>query len=92
MCNKRQGIYEKGIVYGKGSFIYGEIPEIRKIERGLEILNQSGMTEDFLLDGRAEDYLDNTLFQNKKKIINKEWESKMTNKHKKFKDSSGRVH
>lgn len=87
--NNMKGIYEKGMIYKKGAFIYDEIPEIELREDGLEILNQKGMREVLKLDDAALSYLSGTLFCESKKLTNDRWFDNKTYTFKPSKNGKG---
>lgn len=90
--NEMKGIYEKGILYKKGAFLYDEIPEIMLIKDGIEILNHDGMKEDIKLDSKSIEYLSNTFFKESKKMINENWQDNITNARKPHRNCAGRLY
>lgn len=88
---KAKGVYENGICYTKGSFLFKEIPEISVKDTCIEILNEKGFRETFSADDTIVDYLRKRLDFKNNKVINNDWSKNCTSGNRTFRNAAGRI-
>jgi len=91
ICTKAKGIYENGICYAKGSFLFKEIPEISIKDGSIEILNEKGFAETFLVDDSIIEYLQKKFEFKNNKVINDDWSKNRTSGNRTFRNAAGRI-
>lgn len=88
---REKGVYENGICYSKGSFLFKEIPEISVKNSCIEILNEKGFRETFSADTAVIDYLRKRLDFKNNKVINNDWSKNRTCGNRTFRNVAGRI-
>jgi hypothetical protein len=91
ICTKAKGVYENGICYTRGSFLFKEIPEISIKDKCIEILNEKGFRETFFVDEKIIEYLQKRLEFKNNKVINNEWSKNRTSGNRTFRNAAGRI-
>jgi hypothetical protein len=91
ICTQKKGVYENGICYTKGSFLFKEIPEISIKDTCIEILNEKGFRETFLVNEHIIDYLRERLDFKNNKVINNDWSKNRTSGNRTFRNAAGRI-